>query len=101
MVILKDETTGRLQLANADWPIELLHPSKCNLMIDSNLQRTSRVCKKTYDKDVYIHPRMDKVGRCVVNDQIYSSEFSSTDRGSIVKSMFVMKEDDELHPYYD
>ena len=35
-----------------------------------------------------------------LSDQIYSSEFNSTDRGSIVKAMFVMKEDNELHPYW-
>ena len=57
-------------------------------------------CKITYDTEVHIHPRMDKFGRYVVNDHMYSSEFNSTDRGSIVKAMFVLKENNELHPYY-
>ena len=43
---------------------------------------------------------MDKFGYCVVNDLIYTSEFNSTDRGSIVKALHLMKENNELHPYY-
>ena len=84
-----------------DWPIELKHPSKCNLKIETIFyEELVQFCKNIYDTDIYVHPRMDKFGRCVVSDQIYSSEFNSTDRGSIVKAMFVMKENNELHPYY-
>ena len=50
-------------------------------------------CKNT-------HPRMNKFGCCVINDHMYSSEFNSTDRGSIVKAMIVLKENNKLHPYY-
>ena len=78
-----------------DWPIELLHPSKCNLKIDRMFyEELVEFCKNTYDAEVHIHPRMD------INDHVYSSEFNSTDRGSIVKAMFVLKENNELHPYY-
>ena len=74
----------------ADWPIELLHPSKCNLIIDTMFyEELVEFCKNTYDTEVHIHRRMDKFGRCVVNDHMYSSEFNSTERGSIVKAMFV------------
>ena len=47
-----------------------------------------------------MHPRIDKFGRCTVNGQTYSSDFNSTDRGSLVKAFFVLKDSNELHPYF-
>ena len=47
----------------ADWPIELLHPSKCNLKIDTVFyEELVEFCKNTYMyvTEVHIHPRMDK-----------------------------------------
>ena len=45
----------------ADWPIELLNPSKCNLMIDTMFyKKLVEFCKNTYDTEV-----LD--GHCVVN----------------------------------
>ena len=39
-----------------DWPIELMHPSKCNLKIDSiYYKEIIEFCKNTYDIDVYIY----------------------------------------------
>ena len=81
----------------ADWPIELLRPSKYNLKTDTMLE-LAEFCKNTYDTEVHIHPKMDKCGHSVVNDHMYSSEFNSTDRGSFVKAMIVLKENNELHP---
>ena len=41
-----------------DWPVELMHPSKCNLKIDSIFYKELiEFCKNTYVTDVYIHPR--------------------------------------------
>ena len=59
-------------------------------------------CKKVYNTDgnVYVNPRIDKFGRCTVNGQTYSSDFNSTDRGSVVKAFFVLKDSNELHPYF-
>ena len=42
---------------------------------------------------------MPRIGRCKVNGQSFSSDFNSTDHGSIVKVMFV-DGDDELTPYF-
>ncbi len=47
----------------------------------------------------YLRPRITKYGRCSVNGQIFSSNFNSTDRGSIVKAMFVDNAN-ELCPYF-
>ena len=47
----------------------------------------------------YIQPRINKFGRCVVNGQSFSSDFNSTDRGSVVKSMFV-DDRNELVPFF-
>ena len=50
-----------------DWPIELMHPSKCNLIIDTFFyEELVEFCKNAYDTDVYIHLRMDKFGPCLV-----------------------------------
>ena len=46
----------------------------------------------------YVSPRINKYARCSVNGQILSSNFNSTDRGSIVKALFVLT-DQSLHPY--
>ena len=40
-----------------------------------------------------------KYGRCEFNGQKFSSDFNSTDRGSVVKGMFV-DIDDKLCPYF-
>ena len=59
-------------------------------------------CKIVYTEDVnaYIKPTYDKFGRCTVNGLTYSSDFNSTDRGSVVKACFVLKDINELHPYF-
>ena len=59
-------------------------------------------CKKVYyeDVNVYINPRIDKFRCCTVNGQTYSSDFNSTDRGSVVKAYFVLKDTNELQPYF-
>ena len=48
----------------------------------------------TYDGDVYVKHQIDKYGWCSVNGQTFSSDFNSTDRGSIDKAMFVLKDND-------
>ena len=52
------------------------------------------------DVNVYINPRIDKFRCCTVNGQTYSSVFNSTDRGSVVKAYFVLKDTTELQPYF-
>ena len=59
----------------------------------------------TYFGDLYgdqvdfVKPRMAMYGRCRVNGMMFSSEFNSTDRGSIVKTTFV-DDSNELVPYF-
>ena len=86
-----------------DWPVEFHHPSKSHVKVDDQLHRQLvEYCNKVYDEDfnVYINPRIDKFGRCTVNGQNYSSDFNSTDRGSVVKAYFVLKDTNELQPYF-
>ena len=84
-----------------DWPIRMQHPSKCNVRVDEDFyQQIVEFCNNTYDGDVYVKHQIDKYGRCSVNGQTFSSDFNSTDRGSIVKAMFVLKDNGNLHPYF-
>ena len=85
-----------------DWPVEFHHPSKSHVKVDDQLHRQLVEYCKVYDEDfnVYINPRIDKFGRCTVNGQTYSSDFNSTDRGSVVKAYFVLKDTNELQPYF-
>ena len=85
------------------WPIEFLHPSKSRVKVDKEVYKhIEEFCKKVYNTDgnVYVNPRIDKFGRCTVNGQTYSSDFNSTDRGSVVKAFFVLKDSNEHHPYF-
>ena len=86
-----------------DWPIEFHHPSKSHVKVDEQAhQQLVEYCKKVYYEgvNVYINPRIDKFGRYTVNGQTYSSDFNSTDRGSVVKAYFVLKDTNELQPYF-
>lgn len=49
---------------------------------------------------MHVFPRIDKFGRCRVNRQLFSSDYNSTDRGALVKVMFVMNDTNELHLYF-
>ncbi len=80
-----------------DWPMELKHPCKRNVRINSTFKTELRAFFNGSDI-TYIRPRIDKFGRCIVNGINYSSDFNSTDRGSVVKSMFV-DTTNELAPY--
>ena len=85
------------------WPIEFLHPSKSRVKVDKEVYKSIEdFCKKVYNTDgnVYANPMIDKFGRCAVNGQTYSSDFNSTDRGSVVKALFVLKDSNELQPYF-
>eukprot|EP00731_Ephydatia_muelleri_P020023 Em0012g848a len=84
-----------------DWPIQLKHPSKCNVKVTDDLYDEIQIfCTATFDDVVYVSHRIDKFGRCYVNGTIYSSDYNSTDRASVVKSMFVLSGTDEIHPYF-
>lgn len=83
------------------WPIKLLRPSKCNVKVDDIFyQQILDFCKATYDVEVYVLPKIDKYGRCFVNGQTFSSDYSCTERGSLVKALFVLEENSALHPYF-
>lgn len=83
------------------WPLEMKHPSKKNVRTKPSFNREIwTFLEDLYGSDLeYVQPRINKYGRCSVNGQTFSSEFNSSDRGSLVKSMFV-DSDDELAPYY-
>lgn len=85
----------------SDWPIELKHPCKLNVRIKGAIFTEIRTFfEGLYGNDLeYIQPRIHKYGRCMVNGQHFSSDFNSTDRGSVVKSMFVI-DDGEIAPYF-
>ena len=83
------------------WPVDFKHPRQKNIRCATNLLTEIR----GFFDDLYgaklefISPRIDKFGRCEVNGQKFSSDFNSTDRGSVVKVMFV-DVNNELVPYY-
>lgn len=83
------------------WPIEVQHPLKKNIKINQQfLLEVRKFFLGLYGEELdYVPPRIDKYGRCFVNGQKFSSDFNSTDRGIVVKSMFVDRYDD-LKPYY-
>ena len=84
-----------------DWPLELLHPSQCRVKVSDQFHDClTKFIRNLYSVEVNVNPFIDKFGRCRVNGQVYSSEYNSTDRGSIVKCMFVLKENNLLHPYF-
>lgn len=84
-----------------DWVLELKHPCKLNVRVrGSFLSEIRAFFEGLYGNDIdYVQPRIHKYGRCIVNGQQFSSAFNSTDRGSIVKSMFVV-DDNEIAPYF-
>ena len=103
----EDMTRFETQLAidrgdvDESWPLRFKYPTKLNVRIKPVFH--SEICsflEKLYGSDIeYVQPRVNKYGRCIVNGLQFSSEFNSTDRGSIVKSLFV-DSDNELSPYY-
>lgn len=84
-----------------DWPVELKHPCKRNVRVNLTFMTELKTFfDGLYGLDLdYIRPRIDKYGRCTVNGINFSSDFNSTDRGSIIKSMFV-DTNNELSPYF-
>ena len=84
-----------------DWPLELLHPSRSHIKVSDQFHDyLTKFIRNLYSVEVNVNPFIDKFGRCRVNGQVYSSEYNSTDRGSIVKCMFVLKENNLVHPYF-
>ena len=83
------------------WPIQLESPHKLNArMTESFLKEAASFFESLYGTTVdYIRPRISKYGRCKVNGITFSSTFNSTDRGGIVKTMFV-DISNELIPYF-
>lgn len=62
---------------------------------------------QVFFKDLYedntiinVKPFLDKFGCCFVNGHTYSSDYNSTDRGISGKTVFVLKDENELHPYF-
>lgn len=84
-----------------DWPVVMLHPSKKSAKVAPQFHHEL----KSFFQDMYgneftyVPQRVNKYGRCTVNGQTFSSDFNSTDRGSIVKTMFV-NHSNELEPYF-
>ncbi len=84
-----------------DWPMHFMHPCKLNVRVTSAfLGELCTFFNDLYGNDCeYVQPRINKYGRCIVNGQKFSSDFNSTDRGSIVKSMFA-EGNNSLAPYF-
>lgn len=85
----------------ANWPIKYLHPTKTKVKAYPEfLKDLHTFFEDVYGNSVnYISPRISKYGRCWVNGQKFSSEFNSTERGSVVKAMFV-DTTNNLIPYF-
>ena len=89
-----------------NWPIEFHHPSKCHVKVDDQVHRQLvEYCNKL--KCIMRTPMVIKTLELTnlgivhaVNGQTYSSDFNSTDRGSVVKAYFVLKDTNELQPYF-
>ena len=84
-----------------NWTVQLLHPRRCRVKVCGTFyDELCHFFHNMYEVDVYVKPIIDKYGRCAVNGQTFSSQYNSTDRCSVVKAMFVIKETGELHPYF-
>ena len=80
-----------------NWPIELLRPSQLRVRVSVEfIGELEEHLRST----VSALPLIDKFARCFVNGQTFSSENNSTDRGSVVKSMFALKESNDIHSYF-
>lgn len=83
------------------WPIEFLHPHKKNVRVNPAFHR--QLCSffdDLFGSDIhFVSPRINKYGRCLVNGMKFSSHFNSSDRGSVVKAMFV-DENNQLFPFF-
>lgn len=84
-----------------NWPVKFKSPKKVHIRCKPELLRELNFFfGDLYENNLdYIQPRINKFGRCEVNGQKFSSDFNSTDRGSIVKVMFVDR-NGELTPYF-
>lgn len=84
-----------------NWPLTFSTPKRTNVRCEEEmLAKLHSFFEDLFPNDVeYVQPRIDKFGWCNVNGQHFSSDFNSTDRGSIVKVMFTGTSD-ELQPYF-
>ena len=84
-----------------NWLLELNTPKKLNVQVKPPFSyELHTFFTGLYGSRLeYIKPRVNKYGRCAVNGMKFSSDFNSTDRGSIVKAMFV-DTDNSLAPYF-
>ena len=84
-----------------NWPLNLLKPQKLNVLMQLSLKGDMEKFFRTiYGRDpVFIKPRVDKFGRCQVNGIMFASNFHSSDRGNIVKTLFV-NVDNEFEPFF-
>ena len=74
------------------WSTVFMHPKKLNVLMDREfLSELKDSLEAPYGDCVqYVSPRINKYARCSVNGQVFSSNFTSTDRGSIVKALFAL-----------
>lgn len=81
--------------------MNFMHSRKLNVRVTlAFLGEMHAFFSNLYGSDCeYIQPRISKFGRCQVNGETFSSDFNSTDRSSIVQSMFV-DINNELAPYF-
>ena len=86
------------EVDQSQWSMIFMHPKKLNVLMDREfLQAIKDALEALYGDCVqYVSPRINKYARYSVNGQVFSSNFNSTDRGSIVKALT----DQSLHPYF-
>ena len=85
-----------------NWPVKFKSPKKVHIRCKPELLRELNFFfGDLYENNLdYIQPRINKFGRCEVNGQKFSSDFNSTDRGSIVKVVMFVDRNGELTPYF-
>ena len=95
-----EEAYGKIDngSAAAEWKVVFLHPSKYHIKMSEDFYvELKEFC--AYDYEIYLGEYIDTFARCMVNGVTHSSDYNSSERGSIVKAMFVLSGTQE-HPYY-
>ena len=96
------QNVDRGDIDSLQWSIKLMHPSRQNVRMESTfLNQLKEFLQTLYGSSLkFVPPRINKFARCLVNGQIFSSDYNYTDRGSVVKALFVLTGDNSLHPYF-
>lgn len=96
------QDVDRGDVDSLQWPMKLLHPSKLNVRMESIFLSQLQDFLQSLHGPVlkFVSPRINKYARCVVSGQIFNSDYNYTDRGNIVKALFVLTGDNSLCRFF-